>query len=120
MIEFFKLLATKAAEKAMENPTMQLGKDIMAGNAMQGVQNFAEKQFAPQLQFGRTVMDPNASMGQTMDAAFGLIGNPQAAKPQTVAPMVQPNQQGVSALLNTQDLPYGRGLPQGILPYMMG
>ena len=116
MIEFFKLLGQKAVEKAMANPTMQLGKDIMAGNAMQGVQNFAERQFAPQMQLGRTLMDPNSTMDQSMDAAFGLVGPQGRMAPQVRTPQVQ----GISALLNTQTLPYNRNVPQGILPYMMG
>jgi hypothetical protein len=119
MIEFFKMLAEKAIENKMKNPVMQLGKDVMGGNVSQGLQNFAQNAYGPQMQFGQTMMDPNATGEQRLDAAFGVMAPRNQAQPQTVAPMVQPNQQGTSALLNTQDLPYGQGLPQyGLLPFM--
>jgi hypothetical protein len=119
MVEFFKMLAEKAIENKMKNPVMQLGKDVMAGNVSQGFQNFAQNAYGPQMQFGQTMMDPNATGEQRLDAAFGIMAPRNQAQPQTVAPMVQPTQQGTSALLNTQDLPYGQGLPQaGLLPYM--
>ena len=119
MIDFLKVIVEKAAENAMKNPTMQLGKDLMAGNVSQGFQNFAQNAYGPQMQFGQTMMNPNATGEQRLDAAFGIMAPRNQAMPGSVAPMVQPTQQGTSALLNTQDLPYGQGLPQiGLLPFM--
>jgi hypothetical protein len=119
MIEFLKMLGQKAAEKKMQNPMIQLGKDVMGGNVSQGFQNFAQNAYGPQMQFGQTMMDPNATGEQRLDAAFGVMAPRNQAMLGMAAPMVQPNQQGVSALLNTNDLPYGQGLPQyGLLPYM--
>jgi len=119
MIEFLKLLGQRAVEKKMQNPIMQLGKDVMGGNVSQGLQNFAQNAYGPQMQFGQTMMDPNATGEQRLDAAFGVMAPRNQAQPQAASQMIQPNQQGISALLNTQDLPYGQGLPQyGLLPFM--
>jgi hypothetical protein len=80
------------------------------------------------MQFAQTMINPEASMGDRVGGYFTMVDDiqrqrrgmqPNQAMPGSVAPMVQPNQQGVSAMLNTQDLPYGQGLPQvGLLPYM--
>jgi hypothetical protein len=109
MIEFLKLLGQKAVEQRMQNPMMQLGKDVMSGNVSQGLQNFAQNAYGPQMQFGQTMMDPNATGEQRLDAAFGIM-NPAMNQSRV-------NQQGQS-VMNTQN-PYIRTMPQqGLLPYM--
>jgi hypothetical protein len=127
-MEFLKTLFERAADKAAINPTAQLGQNFLNGNMAGGMQEYAQSKIGPQMQFAQTMINPEASMGDRVGGYFTMVDDiqrqrrgmqPNQAMPGSVAPMVQPNQQGVSAMLNTQDLPYGQGLPQqGLLPYM--
>jgi hypothetical protein len=122
------VLMKRLAERAQQNPVMQMGQSFLNGNMAQGMQDMAQSRMAPQMQFAQTMINPEASMGDRVGGYFTMVDDiqrqrrgmqPNQAMPGSVAPMVQPNQQGVSAMLNTQDLPYGQGLPQiGLLPYM--
>lgn len=128
MIEFFKILAQRAGDKMMQNPSMKLGADIMAGNAGQGFQDFAQKQYGPAMQMGQSLLNPEATMAQRADAVgnviFGDEEQRRRARPvgqPQLLPAMDPNlmsQQGVRP--NTSRMQISQGLPQGILPYMMG
>jgi hypothetical protein len=128
MIEFFKILAQRAGDKLMQNPTMKLGQDIMAGNAGQGFQDFAQKQYGPAMQMGQSLLNPEATMAQRADAVGNVIfgdeeqrrrvrpvGQPQL-QPMDMAQPMQP----VGGRPTTSRMQISQGLPQGILPYMMG
>ena len=110
MYEFLKVLGQRAGEKMMSNPMMKLGGDIMAGNAGQGFQNFAQQQYGNQLGFGQAMMNPEATGADRIDALEQMqrrrrpMQQPQfAARPQT--PLAQ------NAPIA---MPYGQGLPGGL------
>lgn len=114
MIELIKVVGQKMLENKMKNPVMQLGSDLMAGNVSQGFQNFAQNAYGPQMQLGRTMMDPNATGEQRLDAAFGVV-DPRINQ---MMNQRQTNSQGIQSVLNTQN-PYIQTLPQqGLMPYM--
>ena len=122
------VLMKRLSDRAQQNPAMALGQSFLNGNMAQGMQDMAQSRMAPQMQFAQTMINPEATMGDRVGGYFTMVDDiqrqrrgmqPNQAMPGSVAPMVQPTQQGTSALLNTQDLPYGQGLPQiGLLPFM--
>ena len=132
MVEFFKILAQRAGQKMMQNPSIKLGADIMAGNAGQGFQDFAQRQYGPAMQMGRSLLSPESTTEQRADAASNLIfgGDNQprrAPMPQMAAtipellPMQDPNLMGQRNMRpNTSRMQISQGLPQGILPLIMG
>ena len=129
MVEFFKILAQRAGDKMMQNPTMQLGRDVMSGNAMQGMQNFAQQQYGPAMQMGQSFLNPDMTMQDRANAVgnvmFGDEERRRRARPvgqPELQPMdmEQPSQPMASGLPQTRRMQISQGLPQGILPYMMG
>jgi hypothetical protein len=101
----FELLGRIGSTIVGANPVLSLGRDIMAGNAAQGFQDFAKRAYGPRMNMAQGMMNRLPSM----DNAFGVN---QSA-------IVTPEEQGITALLQTNQLPFVQGLPQrGLLPYM--
>jgi putative hemolysin len=121
------VLMQRLGDRAKKNPVMQMGQSFLNGNMQQGMQDMAQSRIGPQMQFAQTMFNPESTMGDRVGGYFDMVDQisqrrrgmqPNQAMPSMANPMVQPNQQGVSAMLNTNDLPYGQGLPGGLLPYM--
>lgn len=119
MYEFIKALGQRAGEKMMSNPMIKLGGDIMAGNAGQGLQNFAQQQYGNQLGFGQTMMNPEAT-GEQRAEAFEQMqrrrGRPMQMQ-QLPAMAQTPLAQNAPMAM-----PYGQGIPggQGLFSQFMG
>lgn len=129
MLELIAMLgkeaATAAASKALGSPIMKLGEGIAAGNIGGGIGNAAQAAFGPQMEFGRAMMDPNASgfdafmkmqkdMAAKREASPGQMNQmPQMSPMQEMpmAPMAMQNQQ-------QSRMPIAQGLPQGLLAQM--
>jgi hypothetical protein len=122
------VLMQRLGNRAKQNPVMQMGQNFLNGNMQQGMQDFAQSRIGPQMQFAQTMINPESTMGDRVGGYFDMVDQvsqrrrgmqPNQAMPGMVSPMVQPNEQGVSAMLDTNDLPYGQGMPQyGLLPFM--
>ena len=98
MVEFFKILGQGITNRMMRNPTMQLGQDIMAGNAAQGFENFARQQYARPMQMGQSLLNTEIPMQQRLEEIAAI----QDGRPRT------------------RRMQISQGLPQGILPLIMG
>jgi hypothetical protein len=102
MLELLSLIGSNMLNRS---PVLSLGRDIMAGNASQGFQDFAKRAYGPQMDMARGVMNRMPSM----DNAFGV----------NQSGIATPEEQGITALLQTNQLPFVQGLPQrGLLTYM--
>jgi hypothetical protein len=113
------LLATfikDAIAGAAASPAAELGSQVLSGNVAGGLEGFAQSQLGPQMNFIKSLGDPNASsmdafmkMGQNMRA----VGMPQIAplSPMQTGPVGVPNQ-------TPTRMQMPQGLPQGLIAQM--
>ena len=126
MVEFFKILAQRAGDKMMQNPTMQLGRDVMSGNAGEGFRNFAQQQYGPAMQMGQSFLNPDMTMQDRAEATANVMFGDEEQRRRRArpvgAPQLQPMDMGQPNVIrpSTARMQMSQGLPQGILPYMMG
>ena len=126
MLELIAMLgkeaATAAASKALGSPLMKLGEGIATGNIGGGIGNAAQAAFGPQMEFGRAMMDPNASnldafmkmqseMAERKQYSPAQMPQMPAMQEMPASPMVMQNQQ-------QSRMPMAQGLPQGLLAQM--
>lgn len=120
MLELIAMLGKEAATAAMNSPLMKLGEGIAAGNIGGGIGNAAQAAFGPQMEFGKAMMDPNASgfdafmkMRQQMD------DQPKRAAPMQMTPL-SPMQTGPVGVPNQTPtrMQMPQGLPQGLIAQM--
>lgn len=122
VIAMITKMGAEAATKAAASPMMKLGSDLAAGNVAGGLGNFAQSAYAPQMEFGRAMMDPNASgfdafmkmrneMPSNRPAPMQMAGMPQLQ----AEPMAQMPTGSVGMQNQRGRLPMSQGLPQGLL-----
>lgn len=122
IIAMITKMGAEAATKAAASPMMKLGSDLAAGNVAGGLGNFAQSAYAPQMEFGRAMMDPNASgfdafmkmqneMPSNRPAPMQMAGMPQLQ----AEPMAQMPTGSVGMQNQRGRLPMSQGLPQGLL-----
>jgi hypothetical protein len=115
-------LGAEAATKAAASPMMKLGSELAAGNVAGGIEGFAQNRFSPQMEFGRAMMDPNASgidafmkmrndMPDSRPAPMQMAGIPQLQ----ADPLAQMPTGSVGMQNQRRGMPMAQGLPQGLL-----
>lgn len=116
----WEILARLGEAAVAKNPVLGLGKDIMAGNVAQGFETFAKRQYGPQMNFAQSMMDPNATGQQRVDAALGMTGV-QPVLNMMKRPEDQETGQGLRLPgMQTSGMPIATGMPNyGLLPNMM-
>jgi hypothetical protein len=96
------------------SPTLELGKQIMAGNVAGGIEGFAQNRFGPQMDFVKSLGDPNAN---SFDAFMKMQKEkqPQPVGMPQMGPLAQ-GPMGPQGIQNQQrGMPIAQGLPQGLL-----
>lgn len=119
---FAKLLEA-ATKKARTAPVVELGRDLAAGNITQGVGNFAQSSFAPQMAFGQSMMNPEATFDDRLDAFMKMQGTTQQAMPAMAQiPQLQSLPEGQMSMGNVgvqnqrqNRVPMSQGIPQGLM-----
>ena len=113
VIAMITKLGAEAATKAAASPMMKLGSELAAGNVAGGIEGFAQNQFGPQMDFAKSLGNPDANSfdafmkmqtGKTKPVGMPQMG-PLAQGP--MGPQGMPNQQ--------RGMPIAQGLPQGLL-----
>jgi hypothetical protein len=122
VIAMITKLGAEAATKAAASPIMKLGSELAAGNVAGGIEAFAQNRFGPQMEFGRAMMDPNASgidafmkmrndMADSRPAPMQMAGIPQLQ----ADPLAQMPTGSVGMQNQRRGMPMAQGLPQGLL-----
>jgi hypothetical protein len=122
VIAMITKLGAEAATKAAASPIMKLGSELAAGNVAGGIEGFAQNRFGPQMEFGRAMMDPNASgidafmkmrneMPDSRPAPMQMAGIPQLQ----ADPLAQMPTGSVGMQNQRRGMPMAQGLPQGLL-----
>ena len=105
-------IAPKAPMKLPAN--LELGKQVMAGNAAGGLESYAQNKLGPQIEFAQSLSNPDANsfdafMKMQMESKTRPVGMPQlpSLAQGPVGPQGMPTQQ--------RGMPIAQGLPQGLL-----
>ena len=104
-----------APKAAMKLPAgLELGKQVMAGNAAGGLESYAQNKLGPQIEFAKSLGNPDANsfdafMKMQMENKTRPVGMPQLASlaQGPMGPQGMPTQQ--------RGMPIAQGLPQGLL-----